>query len=194
MKTAFVLAYAKLNLSLAIRGRRPDGFHEINSIVQTIDLADRLTIEVLRGTRSTFTTHSRISKGLTWPALPPPRSCRPRSPHAESIRISKRIPAAAGLGGASSDAAAVLLTLDRLIPPTLSNGAGTASRLGSDVPLFLVGGLVLTGRGEVVWRLARLAASTMSLSFPRRAVPQPTSTLRGTARSPRAAGRDSRTQ
>ena len=152
--TARVRAFAKLNLSLRVVGRREDGYHEILSDVQTIDLADRIEIE-LRGASlrvendlplsgpdiaeraaATLLEHKHVASGV-------------------SIRISKGIPAGAGLGGGSSDAAAVLATLDRLTPPRLpferlcSLGAG----IGSDVPLFLHGGRVrMGGRGERVLR------------------------------------------
>jgi len=152
--TVRVRAFAKLNLSLRVVGRREDGYHEIVSDVQTIDLADRIEIE-LRG------ADLRVENDL--PLSGPDLAERAAAVLLEhkdaelgvSIRICKGIPVGAGLGGGSSDAAAVLTTLDRLTPPRLpfetlcSIGAG----IGSDVSLFLHGGRVrMGGRGERVSR------------------------------------------
>jgi 4-diphosphocytidyl-2-C-methyl-D-erythritol kinase len=152
------LAFAKLNLFLAVHGRREDGFHEIESIVQTIELADRIEVDVRPGTGIVVENALADIQGpdlaeraaATWLAA------KEASLHVE-IRIQKGIPAGAGLGGGSSDAAAVLQSLDRLVPPRLADEElrRLAAGIGSDVPLFLVGGRVrITGRGEIVERLA----------------------------------------
>lgn len=158
MKTARVLAYAKLNLSLAILGQRPDGYHEIASIVQTVDLADTIELR-LRDGRGIVVENSL--QGIQGPDLTDRAAAALLQAKAATcrveIRIAKRIPAGAGLGGGSSDAAAVLLALDRLTPPSVSAAelSRIAASIGSDVPLFLVGGCVrVTGRGDVVTRLA----------------------------------------
>jgi len=148
-----VRAFAKLNLSLRVVGLREDGFHEIESIVQTIDLADELVIssaeeglivendlEGLRGKDLAEVAAARVldAKGAGGGAR---------------IRVAKHIPSGAGLGGGSSDAAAVLRTLDRLMAPRLPESQlhQLGASIGSDVPLFLVGGrLRVTGRGECV--------------------------------------------
>jgi 4-diphosphocytidyl-2-C-methyl-D-erythritol kinase len=151
-----VLAYAKLNLALRVVGRREDGLHAIESFVQTVDLADRLTVE-------------RREEGVTVEnslALPPSEDLAARAatlllqekgdPCGAEITVEKRIPAGAGLGGGSSDAAAVLAALDRLTPPRLPRTrlADLAKRLGADVSLFLTGGrLRMEGAGERVMRL-----------------------------------------
>ena len=148
-----VLAYAKLNLALRVVGRREDGLHAIESFVQTVDLADRLTVE-------------RREEGVTVEnsfALPPGEDLAARAatlllrekgdPCGVEITVEKRIPAGAGLGGGSSDAAAVLAALDRLTPPRLPRTrlADLAKRLGADVSLFLTGGrLRMEGAGERV--------------------------------------------
>ncbi len=148
-----VLAYAKLNLALRVVGRREDGLHAIESFVQTVDLADRLTVE-------------RREEGVTVEnslALPPGEDLAARAatlllrekgdPCGAEITVEKRIPAGAGLGGGSSDAAAVLAALDRLTPPRLPRTrlADLARRLGADVSLFLTGGrLRMEGAGERV--------------------------------------------
>lgn len=149
-----VAAYAKLNLSLRVLGRREDGYHEIDSEVQTIDPADRLTIDlaaagvriendlVLEGTdlveraAVALLRHKECDRGVR-------------------IRVEKGIPVGAGLGGGSSDAAAVLRVLDRLTPPELGVDAlsDIGAGIGSDVPLFLHGGRVrIGGRGERILR------------------------------------------
>ncbi|MEE8593972.1 MAG: 4-(cytidine 5'-diphospho)-2-C-methyl-D-erythritol kinase [Candidatus Bipolaricaulota bacterium] len=146
---AHVLAYAKLNLCLEVQGLRSDGFHEIRSLVQTIDLADRIEIATGRGVRvscsakldgpniaeqavRTLLKHKRIRAGV-------------------NIRIEKNIPMRAGLGGGSSDAAAVLAVVNRLLPPVIpsSDLLEIAGTIGADVPLFLTGGCVrVSGRGN----------------------------------------------
>jgi 4-diphosphocytidyl-2-C-methyl-D-erythritol kinase len=153
MKTTS-LAFAKLNLTLAVHGRRDDGFHEIESVIQTIDLADRIEVSVRPGTGIVVENTLADIEGLdlaeraaaAWLAM------KEVSLHVE-IRIQKGIPAGAGLGGGSSDAAAVLQSLDRLVPPRLAGEdlKALAAEIGSDVTLFLVGGCVrVTGRGEIV--------------------------------------------
>lgn len=148
-----VHAFAKLNLSLSILGSRPDGFHEIDSLVQTIDLADHLSLGLrdkgidvendLAGLRGRDLAEVAAEKLLL----------EKGSSGGVTIRIRKRIPAGAGLGGGSSDAAAVIAVLNRLTPPELPSSTllRVASEVGADVPLFLRGGLLrMTGRGETV--------------------------------------------
>jgi 4-diphosphocytidyl-2-C-methyl-D-erythritol kinase len=146
-------AFAKLNLSLVVHGKRPDGFHRIESLVQTIDLCDRVAVEVGgRGLRV-----ENDLPGLEGPDLAQraAEAILPLKAPCAGIRIAirKGIPAGAGLGGGSSDAAAVLRSLDRLLEPRLPDGqlARLAEDLGSDVPLCLHGGLLrIGGRGEKV--------------------------------------------
>lgn len=152
------LAYAKLNLALRILSRRHDGFHEIDSIVQTISLADRLTVELQdQGLDVENDLGVRPDEDLAVRAAALVLREKGVSDGAR-ITVTKGIPAGAGLGGGSSDAAAVLVALDRLTPPPLPRETLhlLAERLGSDVPLFLVGGrLRMAGRGE---RIAALRA------------------------------------
>ncbi len=156
--TAHVLAFAKLNLALSVLRRRQDGFHEIDSIVQTIDLADRIEIDAVPG-RGVAVENTLV--GIQGPDLAEQAAtallAAKVAERRVTIRIAKGIPAGAGLGGGSSDAAAVLRTLDRLTPPLLSPAdlAAIAAKIGSDVALFLVGGCVrISGRGDVVTRCA----------------------------------------
>lgn len=146
-----VLAFAKINLSFRVSHLRNDGFHEIESLIQTIDLADE--IEIAEGNGRIEVANDLclpLEQDLAWRAA---RAVLDRKESHTGVRISvrKQIPAGAGLGGGSSDAAATLWGVDRIIPPGLSHESlhALASELGSDVPLFLTGGLVhASGRGE----------------------------------------------
>jgi len=155
------LAYAKINLSLRVIGVRPDGYHEIVSDVQTIDLSDRLTVD-LDG-NGVHIDNDLVMRGqdLVERAT---AELRARKECASGVRIEvrKSIPAGAGLGGGSSDAAAVLNVLDQLTPPSLPFKAlcAVGAAIGSDVPLFLYGGrLRIRGRGERVERLSTASPS-----------------------------------
>ena len=150
-----VLAFAKINLTLDVRRRRADGYHEIDSLVQTIDLADRITVS--RCGRGVFVDNDLVGlRGRDLAEVAAERLLAAKGVDGGlRVRVEKRIPAGAGLGGGSSDAAAVLAAGDRLIPPRLSQRVllAVASEIGSDVPLFLLGGRVrMTGRGEIVTR------------------------------------------
>ena len=147
-------APAKLNLGLEVLGRREDGFHELATIYQEIDLCDRLSLEPWNELRLDVA-------GLPSPAGEDNLALRAARLLAEEtgirrgarIRLDKRIPARSGLGGGSSDAAAVLKGLNHLWGTGLELPAllDLAMRLGSDVPFFLVGGTALgLGRGEQV--------------------------------------------
>jgi 4-diphosphocytidyl-2-C-methyl-D-erythritol kinase len=149
-----LLAPAKLNLSLRVIGLRRDGFHEIKSIVQPIDLVDTVIVEQAEGQVEVINDNPAIrpAQDLAREAAVLMLAAKRRRSGIR-ITIEKRIPVGAGLGGGSSDAAAVLKAIDRLIPPRFSSErlSEFAARLGSDVPLFLSGGAVLaTGRGEQI--------------------------------------------
>ncbi|MEW5826529.1 MAG: 4-(cytidine 5'-diphospho)-2-C-methyl-D-erythritol kinase [Candidatus Bipolaricaulota bacterium] len=152
------LAFAKLNLALRVRGRRSDGFHELESIVQTIDVADRITLTLGPG-------HQLAVQNSAGPFTEPDLAERAAisvlaakgAKRGIGIRIAKTIPPGTGLGGGSSNAAIVLRVLDAGIPPSLGPRrlAAIAEQLGSDVPLFLSGGrLRVRGRGERLDRIA----------------------------------------
>ncbi len=153
--TVHVLAYAKLNLSLRVLGHRADGYHEIVSEVQTIDLADRLAIDLTpKGVRVESDLAFQGADIAERAAVALLR--RKRVDRGVRIRVEKRIPVGAGLGGGSSDAAAVLGVLDRMTPPVLpfEELHEVGAEIGSDVPLFLRGGRVrMAGRGERVRRV-----------------------------------------
>jgi 4-diphosphocytidyl-2-C-methyl-D-erythritol kinase len=151
-----VRAHAKLNLSLRVLHRRPDNFHELRTIFQTISLADRLDIAFTPSRTTEITiANSNIPDNLIERAA---RLCLDEMRLSARIefRLKKQIPMGAGLGGGSSDAAAVLLSL-----PALTGGAipmdrllALAATLGSDVPFFLYGGIAIgLGKGEELYPL-----------------------------------------
>ncbi len=153
-----VLANAKINLSLEVLGRRPDGFHEVVTVLHTIGMADRLTFEpsdslVLRCDAIGLSNE----QNLAWQAaLLLQRETRASS-NGVSITLEKRVPEAAGLGGGSTDAAATLIALNKMwgLKLTAARLRELAAKLGSDVPFFIKGGCAIaTGRGEVVKSLA----------------------------------------
>lgn len=154
-RTVTAEAPCKLNLHLRVRERRNDGYHSIESIFQQISLSDTLTVS-LDGNRggcsvvcpgfdlpevntvSKAVEQFRIATGIT---------------DGIAIRLDKRIPAGAGLGGGSTDAACVLRCLDELFSAGLGASAllSMAEKIGSDVPFFLTGGAaIVEGRGEVI--------------------------------------------
>jgi 4-diphosphocytidyl-2-C-methyl-D-erythritol kinase len=154
-------SFAKINLSLRVLGRRTDGYHELRTVFQTIDLADEL--EIRRCDRPGVALEVRGSdlpsdeRNLAFRAAE--AFLRERAPAGAgvSIRLTKRIPVGAGLGGGSANAATVLLALERLFEPAADAAwrEATARRLGADVPFFLVGGTALgAGRGDIVRPLA----------------------------------------
>lgn len=170
-------AFAKINLGLKIVGKRPDGYHEIRTVYQTIHLHDRIEI-MLRRKRG-------IEIECDDPAIPTGPDnliarayelwrTKRRFAGGASVRLGKRIPAGGGLGGGSSDAAATLLGLERLTGDRLDLRARfeLAAKLGSDVPLFLLGGTVLgCGRGEEVYPLADLPRRACLVVHPGFGVP-----------------------
>jgi len=147
-------AAAKVNLALEILGKRGDGYHEIATVMQAVDLSDRLELEVTDGLELRTVT-PEIPPDDTNLALRAARALREAAAIDRGVRITldKRIPVAAGLGGGSTDAAAVLVGLNRLwgLRWPLSRLDEVAIGLGMDVPFFLRGGGALaTGRGEKV--------------------------------------------
>src|SRR3954451_14162857 len=153
-----VLAPAKLNLFLRVVGRRPDGFHELETVFQSIDLADTLTIAPSADLRLTGGTEDAPpgSENLVLRAAAALRDATGFAGGA-AIHLEKQIPVGAGLGGGSSDAAATFAALNRFWELGLgaSELAALAAGLGSDVPVALQGGTALgRGRGERLEPLA----------------------------------------
>lgn len=155
-------APAKVNLFLRVVGVRDDGYHEIESVMQTVSLFDRLVMERAPVTRVSFETEGPApeSPDLIERAMGVFNQMVGGTQGAEVI-VEKQIPIGAGLGGGSSDAAAALMGIDRMMggltPPKLLSEI--ASDVGSDVPFFLNGGTALvSGRGEIVKSLPSFEA------------------------------------
>lgn len=158
-----IQAFAKLNLTLDILGKREDGYHDLRMVMQSITLADTLTLEENRGEGLRVSANLRFlptgEKNLAaaaalrfWEALG-------REPEDLDIRIEKRIPVCAGMAGGSSDAAAVLRALNQRAgaPFSPKELARLGERVGSDVPYCVLGGTALAeGRGEVLTPLPPL--------------------------------------
>ncbi len=164
-----VLAPAKINLTLEVLAERPDGYHEIRGVIQTIDLCDRLRfrlshdIKLVCDNPSFVGEESLVSRATT--LLQQTTGCAKGA----EIEISKRIPLSSGLGGDSSCAAATLRGLNKLWQLGLSKErlVELALRLGSDVPFFLYGGTVLAeGRGEKITPLPPLPQHWVVLMIP----------------------------
>ncbi len=150
-RSARVRALAKINLDLRVLGKRPDGYHELRTIFQTVSLADTLDIAYTpaRKTIIELDDHLGIADNLVTRAARLAMDAMRATGRVE-VKLVKRIPMGAGLGGGSSDAAAVLLTLPVLAGRHLDlpKLCGLAQQLGSDVPFFLLGGTAAgIGRG-----------------------------------------------
>ena len=159
-----VRSFAKINLGLYIGSSRPDGFHELRTIYQTIGLYDLITVRVGKGagieirsadsrvpTDATNTCYRIVERAMD------AMGAKGRV----TIEIEKRLPVQGGLGGASANAVGTLLALERALRKRLPQGERLriAAEVGSDLPLFLVGGTVLgVERGEQVYPLPDLPA------------------------------------
>ena len=148
-----VQAPAKLNLTLEVLARRPDGFHEIRSVIQTLNLCDSLNFQLSQSIEfnsdmpNWIPEDSLVSKATR--LLREATGCSKGA----TIEVSKRIPLVSGLGGDSSDAVATLCGLNKLWGLGLLQGKllDLAAQLGSDVAFFVYGGTaVVKGRGEMV--------------------------------------------
>ncbi len=168
-----VRSYAKINLGLKIGVRREDGFHELRTIYQTVALYDTLRVDFGRGsgieirckdprvpcdeTNTCYRVADRVLRAL-------------KGRGKAVITIDKHLPVEGGLGGASGNAVATLLALEKAVGQALpaAERLRIAAEVGSDLPLFLYGGLVLgTGRGEEIWPLPDLPAMPIVIVTPR---------------------------
>src|SRR5947209_5156220 len=169
-RSARLKAFAKLNLGLRVLYKRPDGYHELRTVFQTISLADRITVSFERASKR----HIEIEGA---PGIEDNLVARAAARVLEELRMNgrihfhleKTIPIGAGLGGGSSDAAAVLLALPVLAGRALApeRARAIALELGSDVPFFLYGGTALAmGRGEELYPLPELPPSRVLIVAP----------------------------
>ena len=167
--TLMALAYAKVNLTLEVLGRREDGYHEVATVLQTVSLHDRLTL----------VSDSEISVECSIPGLSNPDNLAWRAASAlkkrsayrggARIAIEKHIPEAMGLGGGSSDAAATLVALNRLwgLKMSVAELEEVGRGLGADVPFLVGGGTALgVGRGDWLTRLRPLPPQWLVIVCP----------------------------
>lgn len=174
-----VRSFAKINIGLRIGSPRGDGFHELRTIYQTVALHDILRIEVTKGKGieircsdprvpldSSNTCHGVIERAMA----------TSRTRGRVIVEIEKRLPVQGGMGGASSNAVAALLGLERALKKqiSISEKLRIAAEVGSDLPLFLIGGTVLgVGRGEEVYPVPDLPAVPCVIVTPEIAVSTP---------------------
>ncbi len=157
-RSARVEALAKVNLELRVLGRRSDGYHELRTVFQTVSLADTIDIAFTpaRRTAISVTSDVEIPGGNIMERAAALALEAMRTAGRVEMRLTKRIPMGAGLGGGSSDAAAVLLALPVLAGKALAPAKRMelAAILGSDVPFFLLGGTAVgLGRGTELYPL-----------------------------------------
>jgi len=160
MTTLYEGAFAKLNLTLDVLGKRPDGYHDLKSVMQTISIRDDIEIDVgtgkdwvLKCTKDGIPTDET---NLAWKAARVFFDTIKKDPDGLEIRITKRIPSGAGLAGGSADAAAVLRALNRHYgsPLSILALAELGASVGSDVPFCTVCGTAMVeGRGERLRKL-----------------------------------------
>lgn len=160
MTTLFEPAYAKLNLTLDVLDKRPDGYHDIKSIMQTVSIRDDIEIDIGTGKPWTLSCDKEgipcDSRNLAWKAAALYCETLGYDPDGLAIRITKRIPMEAGMAGGSADAAAVLRALNSHYknPLSLWALAELGAAVGSDVPFCVIGGTAMAeGRGERLRKL-----------------------------------------
>ena len=160
MTTLYEGAYAKINLTLDVLDKREDGYHDIKSVMQTISIRDDIEIDVgtvkpwvLKCSKEGIPTDKR---NLAWKAAEVYLNAIGKDPDGLEIRITKRIPSEAGMGGGSADAAAVLRALNRYYdnPLSILALAELGASVGSDVPFCTICGTAMVeGRGEKLRKL-----------------------------------------
>lgn len=155
MTTLYEGAFAKLNLTLDVLGKREDGYHDLQSVMQTISIRDDVEIDI--GTGKPWTMQCSMEgipcdeRNLAWKAAEVFFEATHKDPDGLAIRITKRIPTQAGMGGGSADAAAVLRALNKHYgdPLSIFALAELGAQVGSDVPFCVVCGTAMCeGRGE----------------------------------------------
>lgn len=173
-------AFAKINLTLDVLGKRPDGYHDLQSVMQTISIRDDVEVEVGTGQPWTLSCDRedvpQDGTNLAWKAAQVFCQAAKRDPEGLAIRIAKRIPTQAGLGGGSADAGAVLRALNRHYgyPFSVYALAEMGAEVGSDVPFCTLGGTVLCqGRGERLRKLPDLPETLFVVCKPEFSVSTP---------------------
>ncbi|MGA8165335.1 MAG: 4-(cytidine 5'-diphospho)-2-C-methyl-D-erythritol kinase [Waddliaceae bacterium] len=168
---------AKINLFLQVLGRRSDGYHEIASLLQAVDLCDTLRFEINQPA-GVYCDDPRIptDHSNTIVKAIDVFQRRTRLPVDVQVKVAKIIPSQAGLGGGSSNAATTLWALNQLYgkPASLEELQQWAGEIGSDVPFFLSGGTAYcTGRGENITSLAPMPSEKLWIVKPRQGVSTP---------------------
>ena len=150
-------AYAKINLTLDVLGLRPDKYHDLKSVMQTVSLCDDVEICIGPGEPWKLVCDKDgipcDERNLAWKAAAAYCKATGWEPKGMEIRITKRIPSGAGMGGGSADAAAVLRLLNKLNGCPMSDAAlaDLGAAIGSDVPFCVIGGTMMCeGRGEIM--------------------------------------------
>src|SRR5215813_7463231 len=164
-------SFAKINWTLEILGKRPDGYHEVRTLLQTVSVADELTFELAGRGITVHCDNPEVPCDETNLAY---RAAKLLGDFTGAdlgvrIRIIKNLPVAAGLGGGSGNAAVTLLALQRLwdVQVEPRDLFGLASKIGADAPFFLIGGTCLgVGRGDEVYPLADIDEEFLLLVNP----------------------------
>ena len=180
MTTLYEGAFAKLNLTLDVLGKREDGYHDLKSVMQTISVRDDVEIDI--GTGKPWSLECSVEgipcdeRNLAWKAAKVFFDVTKKDPDGIAIRITKRIPSGAGMGGGSADAAAVLRALNRHYgnPFSIFALAELGAQVGSDVPFCVVCGTAMVeGRGERLRKLPDLPDCVFVICKPEFSVSTP---------------------
>lgn len=180
MATLQEKAYAKVNLTLDVLGKREDGYHDLKSVMQTVSLYDTITIHT--GTEAEWKIRCNKegipcdSRNLVWKAAEIYLNAVKKDVNGLEIVIDKCIPSGAGMGGGSADAAAVLRILNRFCgePLSVMELAALGAQVGSDVPFCVVGGTVMCeGRGEILTKLPDMPGCVFAICKPEFSVSTP---------------------
>ena len=164
------VAPAKINWTLEVLGRRDDGYHDVRTVMQTVDLCDEVSVDTAENltVARNLEAYAPDDEDLVLRAARALAAAAGREAKA-AIGVTKRVPAAAGLGGGSSDGAATLRALGRLWETEVTDDRllEVAAGLGSDVPFFLRGGTALgEGRGERITPLTDVGATWLVILVP----------------------------
>ena len=180
MTTLYEGAYAKVNLTLDVLGKREDGYHDLQTIMQTVSIRDDIEIDVGTGKPWKLVCDKEgipcDERNLAWKAAKLYCDAMNKDPDGLEIRITKRIPSGAGMGGGSADAAAVLRALNNHYGNPLSIGAlaELGAQVGSDVPFCVICGTAMCeGRGERIRKLPDMPDCVMVVVKPEFSVSTP---------------------
>lgn len=171
MNKVTINARAKINLTLDVLGKRPDGYHEVEMVMQTIELHDTVLLEEVKTGIEVVTDHPLLTEGSSNIAYKAAKVLVDRLKISNGLRISihKKIPVAAGLAGGSTDAAAVLTGINQLwnLGLKFEELAQYGGEIGSDIPFCIRGGTaVASGRGEIISPLPEIPELWMVLAKP----------------------------